>query len=108
MGYRAMFADALLDPFSEGEDALFCPVLGAPVPCKIFIEFNVKLQPMGLESQVWGRGTTIEALLSDAPGIGIGTVEPNRNDTFLWNGQTFKVQSILDNDDDFTVKMVVT
>lgn len=119
MGLRGIFAEALPDIFeAAAEVALFTPAVGDAIPCMVFIDFNVELQPSGADAQVWQQGTTIEALLSSAIGIGIGDREPNRGETFTVfpdatsrtagiNGTTYAVQAILENDG-LTVKMVVT
>ncbi|MEI7635889.1 MAG: hypothetical protein WCJ37_01175 [Syntrophus sp. (in: bacteria)] len=107
MGLRAVFAAAMPGMFTAaGEDAVFTPATGAPIDCKIFIDFNVDLQPAGMNSQVWQQGTTIEASLSTETGIGIGR-EPDRGETFTYDGVVYTVQAILANDG-LTVKMVVT
>lgn len=103
MGLRAVFAAALPDIFdAAGEEAVFTPAAGDQIDCMVFIDFNVMLQPAGVETQAWQRGTTIEALLSV-----IGR-EPNRGETFtLAGGIVYTVQAIMENDG-LTVKMVVT
>jgi hypothetical protein len=102
MGLRAVFSDALPGIFeAAGEDALFAPAAGNAIPCHVFIDFNVKLQPGGTTGQIVIRGTTIEALLSE-----IGR-EPNRNETFTLDGVVYTVKSPLENDG-LTVKVVVT
>lgn len=107
MGLRKVFADALPGIFkAAGEAAVYKPLGGSDIPCMIFIEFNVDLQPAGVQTQVWMRGTVIEALLSDAADIGIGTTEPDRGDTFTVDGKAYAVQEITANDG-LTVTMVV-
>jgi len=102
MGLRATFAAALPDIFdAAGEDAIFTPAAGAVIPCKIFIDFSVLLQPAGVEAQVWERGTTIEALLS------VLGREPKRGETFELEMIEYTVKSVLENDG-LTVKSVVT
>lgn len=102
MGLRAVFAGALPGIFTAaGEAAVFTPATGDPIPCFVFIDFNVMLQPSGMEAQVWETGTTIEALLSD-----IGR-EPDRGETFTVDGVVYTVKAIATNDG-LTVKMVVT
>ena len=102
MGLRAVFAAALPGIFqAAGEEASFTPASGAAIPCMVFIDFNVMLQPSGVETQVWQRGTTIEALLSE-----IGR-EPNRGERFTVEGASYVVQAILENDG-LTVKAVVS
>ena len=101
MGIRAIFREALPDIFDDtGEEAIFTPAAGDPVPCRVFIEFGVLLQPGGTGGQVTARSTTIKALLSE-----IGR-EPNRNETFTLDGTVYKVESPLENNG-LTVKMVV-
>lgn len=112
MGIRAVFAEALPDIFNEaGEDARFVPLSGNAKDCKIFIEFDVLLQPSGVEAQATEVGTTIEALLSDET-LPVGdttslTQEPVRGDTFVYDGTTYTVKAIISNDK-MTIKMVVT
>lgn len=101
MGLRAIFAAALPGMFDAGgEDAVYTPAGGVAVDLKIFIDFNVMLQPEGISTQVWDRGTVIEALLSDM------AAEPNRGDTFVYDSTTYTVQAILENDG-LSVKMQV-
>jgi len=109
MGIKADMGASLQWLFeTAGEDAAFTPAAGGPIPCKVFIDFGVQYQPAGTEAQIWERGTFIEALLSDAPDVGIGTTEPNRGETFtLAGGIVYTVKAILTNDG-LTVKVVVT
>ncbi|MDP2366367.1 MAG: hypothetical protein Q8M94_21650, partial [Ignavibacteria bacterium] len=102
MGIRAVFAEALPDIFeAAGEDAIYTPVGGPAIPCKIFIEFDVLLQPTGTDTQVWEQGTTIEALLSV-----LGS-EPLRGAEFSYDDITYTVRSVVKNDG-LTVKLVVS
>ena len=112
MSLRTDIAASLPDLFAEGEPAVFTPAAGEAVPCMVFIDFDVALQPAGIESQIWQRGTTIEALLSE-----IGRV-PNRGEMITvypdaasrsagTDGTEYTVQAILENDG-LTVKMAVT
>ena len=102
MGLRTVFAEALPNIFdAAGEDAVFHPLTGPSVPCKIFIDFNVQLQASGAEMQIWERGTTIEALLSEIGG------EPDAGSHFVYDGTSYYVRVITDNDG-LTVKAVVT
>lgn len=102
MGLRAVFAAALPKMMEAmGEAASFGPETGDAIPCVVFINHNVLLQPGSAEAQVWERGTTIEALLSE-----IGD-EPERGETFTVDGILYTVQAILENDG-LTVKAVVT
>jgi hypothetical protein len=109
MGMRAILKEFLPEMFDQiGEDATYTPSGGSPVvACKIFIDFDVMLQPSGMEAQVVQVGTMIEALLLDDENIGIGTTEPSRGDKFTYDGTVYTVQAIEKNDG-LTVKMVVT
>lgn len=102
MGIRSDIAAALPSFLAaKGESANFTPSVGAPIPCMVFIDFNVEFQPAGTETQVWERGTVIEALLSE-----IGR-EPDRGETFtLAGGIVYTVKAILANDG-LSVKAVV-
>lgn len=102
MGLRSDMQEAISDGFADmGEDATFIPATGSVVVCKVLIDFNVLLQPSGMDAQVWERGTKIEALLAD-----LGR-EPNRGEIFTVDGIAYTVQGIIENDG-ITVKMVVT
>jgi len=102
MGLRMVFREALPDIFAAaGEDATFTPVNGQEIPCKIFIDFDVKFQSSAMNAQVWETGVVIEALLSE-----IG-VEPDRGDKFTFEGTDYTVDSILANDG-LTAKVIVT
>ncbi len=94
----------------EGEPATFNPASGDPIPCKVFIDFDVLLQPASMDAQAWAKGTQIEAGLSSGDDIGIGRM-PEYGETFtVWPGdpleQTYSVKEILQNDG-ITVKVVV-
>ncbi len=84
-----------------GDVSTFTPSGGSAVSCTVVITFNVMLQPTGVEAQVWQRGTTIEALLSEI------TNEPNRGDVFVVRGVSYTVQAVLENDG-VSVRVVVT
>lgn len=98
-----VFSNALRDIFASalGSDATFTPQGGSLIGCSVIINRNVLLQPAGMDTQVFGRGTTIEAMLSEI------ITEPNRGDVFVVGAETFTVQSIESNDGD-TVTMIVT
>jgi hypothetical protein len=98
-----VFSNALRDIFASALacDATFTPQGGSSVGCSVIVNRGVLLQPSGMDTQVFERGTTIEAMLSE-----IGA-EPNRGDVFVIGAETFTVQSIDSNDGD-TVVAVVT
>ena len=99
----AIFAAAIQDIFNSplGEDAVFTPAGGVSISCRVIVNRSVLLQPAGMDTQVYERGTTIEAILADLDN------EPNRGDVFVIGTETFTVQSIVSNDGD-TVVAVVT
>ena len=102
MGLRAELREALPDMFNAaGEDAIYAAVGGPAIACKIFIEFNVLLQPAGTDTQVWEQGTTIEALLSE-----IGA-EPTRGAVFTYDETAYVVRQVAKNDG-LTVTVVVS
>lgn len=95
MGFQEKYATAASKLFNSGDDALFNTLEGTAIPCKIFIEKNVMLQPAGLDSQVYEKGITIEALLSV-----IGR-EPLQTETFTYpaiDGDVYEVRTIIEND----------
>jgi hypothetical protein len=102
------FVEAMTDLFNtdQGADALYTPVSGAPIPCRVLLDKNVLMQPASLTAQVCDRGTTIEAQLVEIltePGRGaIFVVNPGTD-----NEETFTVQSI-DQNDGITMKAIVT
>lgn len=102
MGARAEIAIDVSEIITkEGEDAIYTPTGGDPVDCHIFIDFNVQLQPDGFQAQAWDRATIIECLLSE-----VGA-EPNRGDAFIYDGTTYEVKRVVENDG-FTIKAAVT
>ncbi len=103
MGLRTIFKAALPGIFAAaGEEATFTKSGGVPVDCNVFIDFNVQLQPSGMDTQVWQQGTVIEVCLSE-----IGDIEPDRGDVFVVDAVTYTVQAISENDG-ITVKVIVT
>lgn len=104
IGDGTVFGNALSDIFNSvlAVDAVYTPVTGAAVSCRIIINKNTLLQPTSMEAQVWDQGTTIEVILAD-----IGNVEPNRGSTFVADGTTYTVQSVKENDGE-VVEVVVT
>lgn len=97
--FKATVAPAIFAAL--GEPATYTPAGGAAKSCTVILTEGVQLQPVGVESQVWQRGTTIDALLAE-----IGST-PARGDVFTVAGTTYTVQAILD-DDGMTIKAVVT
>ena len=96
-----IFDQAAEDIFNQmGQDAIYTPNAGYPVECKINLERDVDLEPHGFDSQVWGRGITIEAILS------VLGKEPDSGETFMVGETVYKVQTVQANDGRF-VKMVV-
>lgn len=91
-----VFAQASLDMFNElGEDALFTPLAGDPVDCKVILEQGVDLQPGGYSSQAYAQGTTIEYILAS-----VGK-EADRGETFEVGEDTWTVQAVEENDGTF-------
>lgn len=110
MGFTVVIQETLPDIFeTAGEDAIFTPAAGAPAACKVFINFNVALEPDNFEGVTQQTGTVIEALLNgnvDLPdGISISRV-PVRGEIFTVQGVAYTVARITANDG-FTIKMAV-
>jgi hypothetical protein len=96
-----IFNEAAEDLFDQlGQDAIFTPTMGDPVNCKVNLEHDVDLQPGGFDSQVWGEGITIEAILS------VLGKEPDQGETFTVGETDYTVQTVQENDGRF-VKVVV-
>lgn len=101
-----MTADDIFDQAAEnlfdqmGRDAIFTPVMGDPVNCRVNLERDVDLEPHGFDSQIWGRGVTIEAILS------VLGKEPDKGETFTVRETVYEVMTVQENDGRF-VKVVV-
>jgi len=95
MGLRKIFEESLGDVFdTAGEDAVYIPQDGTPLTCKMFIDYDVVMQPAGLQSETWEKGTTIELLLSQ-----IGQI-PARGDivTYTDKGKSYTLLAPVEND----------
>jgi hypothetical protein len=98
---------ALPEIFEDmGEEAVFTFQGGDQIPCHIFVEFDINLEPDGFTAQIGQTSTVVEALLSELNGI-----VPNKNETFTivgedspLKGEIYTVQRVLTNDR-FTVKV---
>lgn len=107
MGILSTVKSAMPTMFRIGaEDATYMPSGGTAIPCKIFIDFGSAEAPPGLEGQFWQQQITIEALLSDEAGVGIGTTIPAKNSSFVFEGTTYRVGKIISSDG-LTAKMTV-
>jgi len=101
MGIRSEIADMTADLFaSKGEDAFFHPAEGDPVPCRVFIDFDVDVKVEDMETQVWEKTTVIDANLAE-----IGR-QPYRGEGFTVAGVSYRVTRILENKG-FNVKAAV-
>ena len=102
MAYDDVIDGSLADIFSVmGRSATYNPSGMDPVSLKVILEKDVELQPGGYSSQVWEKGSTIEALLDD-----LGK-EPDRDETIVIGSDTWTIQSI-ERNDGRCVKMVVS
>lgn len=101
MSAKDIFAAAAMAMFNAlGQDAVFTPAVGDPVSCKVDIEKDVDLQPIGYEAAVWAKETLLECLLAV-----IGK-EPDRGETFQVGSTIYKVKSIVKNDGTFVTAAV--
>ncbi|GAG30475.1 unnamed protein product [marine sediment metagenome] len=101
-----IFNQAAIDIFNkQGVAALYTPSVGDPVSCQVDIERDVDLEPDGFNAQIWGRGITVEGILS------VLGKEPDTDETFtITEGDfidtVYTVKTIIENDGRF-VKAVV-
>lgn len=83
----------------RGVSAIFSPLSGVPVSCKVRLDFDAELRPENLDIGVVEVGTTIQALYAD-----VG--EPAHGSTFLVGGTTYRVARIDSNDRIFITVVV--
>lgn len=94
------FDQAIEDAFSKlGVDAVFTADW-VDTDCTVNLLTDIQNEPFGVDAQVWGSNSTIEAILSE-----IGK-EPDKGDTFTVDGTVYTVQSVQENNNR-TVKVVV-
>jgi len=98
-----IFLSALRDIYNSavGADAVYAPLSGSSVSCRVILNRSVVLQPVSMETQVVEYGMTIEAILAD-----LGRI-PARGETFTIGAEIFTVQSISRNDGD-EIELIVT
>ncbi len=98
---KAIFDNAASNLFNRiGRDAVYQPVTGNPVNCKVVIERDVDLEPLGLNAQVWGKGITIEAVIS------VLGKEPDAEETFTADGIVHEILTVKENDGRFVTVIV--
>lgn len=101
-----IFNQAAEDIFDkQGVAATYTPSIGDPVVCQVNVVRGIDLEPQGFDSQVWGSGITLEAVLSV-----IGK-EPDTDETFTitegdYEDTVYTVLTVLENDGRF-VKVAV-
>lgn len=83
----------------RGGSAVYTPLLGDPVSCKVRLDHDVILQPSDYNAQVVETGSTIAALYSD-----VG--DPKEGSTFVIDSTTYTVKRITDNDRIFVIMAV--
>ena len=100
MSEEAVFDQAGVDIFNRlGVDALYTPLVGDPVICKVDINTSVDLQPIG-ESTVWEKGVTLEYLFA------VVGREADKGDTFLVGVLTYTVDRVEENDGRYVLLVV--
>lgn len=75
-----------------GADATYTPVSGAPLPCKVWVQNDVELQPFDFQGMAVEMTILIECLLSEVMTV------PLRGSTFLVGTRTYTVQTVQKND----------
>ena len=77
-----------------GRGAVFTPLGGDPVSCKIMIAKDVELQPDGMGAEAWERKTVIECIINQ-----VGKI-PEAGETFTVNSIVRTVDSLVETIDD--------
>lgn len=88
-------------------DAVFMPLVGAPVPCKAFLSSEQELQPQGLDTVRDARMLTILYLKED---LDEDLIEPESSFSFNEappEGTIFSVVAISENDGPIIGRVVV-
>ena len=83
-----------------GRDAIYKPLVGDNVSCKVHLEKEIDPQPVGYDSQSWASRMTLEYRLAE-----VGQ-QANRGDTFTVDSTDYKVQSVIEGDERF-VKVAI-
>jgi hypothetical protein len=93
MSISTILDAAMTDLFNNvGEDAIYTPVTGAVLSCKVWIQKDVQLQPIDFTGQAVENSTLLECLLSEVLTV------PQRGATFLVGSTTYTVQTLQKND----------
>jgi len=93
MSIETILDTAMADLFNTvGQDATYTPVSGAALPCKVWVQKDVELQPIDFTGQAVETSTLIECLLSEVLTV------PQRGSTFLVGSTTYTVQTVQKND----------
>lgn len=91
MGFQDNIPGIYAKAFNQvGAPAVYTPVSGDSVPCRVNLRHDVMLQPSSYDARVVETGSTITALFSD-----VG--EPRENSTFEIDGVTWTVKRVTDN-----------
>lgn len=98
MSLASIFQTAAGHLMIRTEDAVYTPVSGSAVECKVTLNFDVETSIPG-EVDIMELGTTIEGLYSE-----IGS--PKNGSTFLVNGTTYRVKRVEKNDRVFVTVVV--
>lgn len=89
---REIIRAAVPDMFEiGGEDGYYTRQGQAAIPCKLFIDYDVQLEPSSADSQVFETGTVIEVMVDE-----VGDVA--RGDVFTYNGTDYTVLAPISND----------
>jgi hypothetical protein len=93
MSISTILDTAMTDLFNQvGDDATYTSVSGSALPCKVWIQKDVELQPTDFTGQAVETATVLECLLSEVLTV------PRRNSTFLVGTTTYTVQTVQKND----------
>jgi hypothetical protein len=93
MSIQTILDTAMTDLFNHvGDDATYTPVSGSALPCKVWVQKDVQLQPIDFTGQAVESSTLIECLLSEVLTV------PKRGSMFLVGTTTYTVQTLQAND----------
>ncbi|MFA5458255.1 MAG: hypothetical protein WC119_10150 [Synergistaceae bacterium] len=101
MSIQTILDNAMTDLFNHvGQDATYTPVSGAALPCKVWVQNDVELQPFDFQGMAVEMTILIECLLSEVQAV------PQRGSTFLVGTRTYTVQTVHKNDNRIVVLVV--
>jgi len=104
---EATLQAAMVDVFDHlGTDAVFQPIDGDPIPCKVNLTRETSAEPDGFNVQTVGEQIFIEALISVIGKIPIAKRPNAEGEKFTVSGVVYEVVGISESDDYFVTSSV--